>query len=542
MGNPIYVIGHRNPDTDTIVSAIGYADLKQRSEELDTKPVRLGDLSAETAFVLDRFGVEVPELISDVYTKVSDVMNRAPQYLKASHTIREAGRVIQDKRLVPVVDDQHRLIGVLTLDDVAARYLQELDLSGGAQLKLSYDRIVRTLEAEVLTGTPEGDWQGRVSVAAMATSTIQQRLQPGDMVVVGNRKDVQELAISRGAACVIVVGNLRPDKSVIDFARSRGTLLLLTPHDSYRVTRLLNLSVAVEEVMRREAPTADPDDLASEAASLLSTTATTALPVIDSDRKLVGIVTRSDLLRFKGKQVILVDHNHRSQAVEGLEQAQILEIIDHHNLGDLHTPEPIFMKLEPVGSTSTIVAEMYRDRGITPSPQIAGILLAGIISDTLLFRSPTSTPRDETAGRWLADVASVEPQELAYAMFKANSNYDQKTPIQILESNLKIYDWNGNKVGIGQAETVDIDFFKQHKQDFLSQMQKFKREKGLNYLLFLATDILDQSSILFVPEEDEEQIVTKAFGTHPREGTAYLKGVVSRKKQVVPPLARVLEK
>lgn len=540
MTSPIYVVGHKNPDTDSIAAAIGYADLKRRTGMAGAVPARLGEPNPETRYLLERFGVPVPELLADVYPRVRDVMNPEPVYLPDSATMRDAGGVIGDKRIVPVVDGGRHLVGVLTLDDVAARYLKQMDLASGAESRISYRSLVHTLDGELLAGAVEGAWQGRVWVGASKAETLALRVRPGDMVVVGDRADAQIVAIERGAACLVVVGDSAPEPETLRIARERGARVIRTPHDSYRTTRLLNLSVPVSEIMRRNPPTVEPGDLASEAEEGLSDRGAVALPVVDRDNNLVGIVSRSDLLRSRGKGVILVDHNHSTQAVEGLAEAQLLEVIDHHNLGDLHTPEPIYMKLEPVGSTSTIVAEMYQDAGQQPDALVAGMLAGGIVSDTLLFRSPTCTPRDEAAGAWLAGLARVDLTELAQGMFRSNSNYDNTTPAQLFAANLKVYEWGGRRVGIGQAETVDIEYFARNADAFREAMHAVKAAEGWDYAFFLATDILAEASTMILPSDAERALAARAFRASPADGLLTLPGVVSRKKQVVPPLAREL--
>ncbi len=540
MANTVYIIGHKNPDTDSIAAAVGYADLKRRTGMAQATPARLGDAWPETRYLLERFSVPEPTLLTDVYTRVGDVMNAHPQYLPTDATMRDAGAVIGEKRIVPIVDAECRLAGVVTLDDIAARYLREHDLASGAQSRIAVCSMVRTLDGELLAGDPDGDWQGRVWVGAMRTESLVTLVQPGDMVVVGDRERPQNAAIELGVGCLVVVGGIAPSAETIELARERNVRLISTPHDSYRVTRLLNLSVPVSEIMRRDAAYADPDDLAREAEETLSGRETVALPVVDADRRLVGIVSRGDLLRARGKGVILVDHNHSTQAVDGLEQAQLLEVVDHHNLGDLHTPEPIYMKLEPVGSTSTIVAELYQDAELEPAPPIAGLLAGGVVSDTLLFRSPTATPRDRAAGAWLAELAGINLDELAQGMFRANSNYEHTTPQQLFTANLKVFEWGGRRVGIGQAETVDIAYFEQHAEEFCAEMTRLKQTEGWDYSFFLATDILKQSSQMLIPSDEERALAFRAFGINATDGIVELPGVVSRKKQVVPPLAREL--
>lgn len=538
--NPVYVVGHKNPDTDAIVSAIGYADLKRRTGNPNVVAARLGDLWAETRYLLERFGLPAPVLLTDVYARVRDVMNPEPRFLTSEATVRDAGQVMRDKRIVPIVDADTRLLGVVTLDDVAARYLREMDLAGGMQSRISFESMVRTLDGSLLAGEARGDWQGRVWVGAMRAETMGELVRPGDLVVVGDRPDAQRTAIERGAGCLVLVGSAIPDGDVLEMASGTGARVIVTRHDSYRVTRLLNLSIPLSEIMQREVPTIEVDDLATEASEALRSRGAIALPVVDEHRRLVGILARSDLLASHGKGVILVDHNHSAQSVEGLEQAHLLEVIDHHNLGDLHTPEPIYMKLEPVGSTSTIVAELFQEAGERPDPPVAGLLAGGIVSDTLLFRSPTCTDRDRAAAGWLGSIARVDLDGLAQHMFRANSDYEHTTPAKIFASNLKVYEWGGKKVGIGQAETVEIDYFKQHQDEFCAEMSRQKLEQGWQYAFFLATDILARGSIMLLIGEEERMLAERAFNVAPQDGCVDLPGVVSRKKQVVPPLVREL--
>lgn len=540
MPNPVYVIGHKSPDTDAIVSAIGYADLKRRTGMPNATPVRLGDPMPETRYLLERFGMPEPVLIRDVFTRVRDVMNPAPRFLLTSNTIQDAGGPMRDKRIVPVVDRDHNLHGVLTLDDIASRYLEEMDLSGGVEGQLSFTNLVRTLQGDMLVGDTSGEWKGHVYMSSMRPDSLSRVVRPGDMVVLGDREEDQRAAIEAGASCIVAVNDAVPNNEILQLAEDRHIRLITTRYDSYRVTRLLNLSVTVDGIMRRDVATAEVDDLAMEASETLAESRVGALPVVDEHGKLVGILSRTDLLRQHGKEVILVDHNHLSQAVDGLDQARVIEVVDHHNLGDLQTHEPILMTLEPVGSTSTIVAETFRKLELTPTPDIAGVLAGGIISDTMLFRSPTCTDRDRDAGNWLASICDVDLADLAHEMFSANSNYDNISLQQLLHTNLKVYEWGGKKVGIGQAETVNMGFFDRNRDELIDEMRQMKQREGWSVMLFLATDILAQDSVMFMPDDEERILVARAFNTGVHENSARLEGVVSRKKQVVPPLSREL--
>lgn len=538
----VYVLGHQNPDTDSICSAIAYAALRRATDLPGAIPARLGPLWAETEYALERFGVPAPMLLTDVRQRVSDVMMAQAVTIRESASLYEAATLMRDARvhLVPVVDGNERLLGVLSVDDIAARYLDDALVETERHRAMPFERYVRALGGELLQGDATRGGAGRIAIAAMSAAALGARVGPGDTVIVGNRADAQEAALRAGAACLIVVGDEPVSDRVLALASERQVIVLRSPYDSYGTARLLSLSLPVAEVMRAPGATLDPDDLASDVASTLLTAGRRALIVVNDARRVVGIVSRSDILRGRRKQVLLVDHNQRSQAVAGIDEADLLGVVDHHNLGDLRTAEPIHFTLEPVGSTATIVSELFARASLAPDVPIAGLLAAAIISDTLQLTSPTTTPRDEAALGLMAARAGIEPAELARELFRARSDFNATTPRALLAGNLKSYQFGDARLAIGQAETLDTAYFLARQEEFRAELERVKAE-GVDYAFFLVTDIVHGASVVFYPGQLERRLLVKAFGlAEAGEEATTLPGVVSRKKQVVPPLARAL--
>ncbi len=539
----VYVVGHQNPDTDSICSAIAYAELRRATDLPGATPARLGPPNTETAYALERCGVPAPVLLGDVRQRVADAMNPDVITVERDATLYEAGRLMREgrKRLLPVVDGAGRLCGQLTIDELARRYLEEMALEPAQSVPVSFERYLRALGGRLLAGEPSRRFSGRIWVGSVRVPTLMARLQPGDLVIVGDREEAQEAALGAGVACLIVTGDRPVADRIVALARERGTLLIGSPHNTYATARLLGLSLPVAEIMSAPGRTVDPEDLAADVGGALLGPGVRALPVTDEDGHVRGILSRSDLLRGRRKRVILVDHNHRSQAVAGLEEAELLGVIDHHNLGDLRTVEPILFVLEPVGCTATIVAEHYHAAGLTPTRPVAGLLLAAIISDTLLLTSPTTTPRDRAAVEALGPLAGLDPEAFAQELFRARSDFSALTPRQVIESNLKTYGFGDATLAIGQAETLATDYFTEHKVEFVAELARLKEEGGYGYALFLATDILRGYSVTLYPGPAERRLLSGAFGLQSAgPDSAELPGVVSRKKQVVPPLARAL--
>ena len=542
----VYVVGHKNPDTDTICSAIAYAALRRATDLPGAMPARLGPLWAETAAALARLGVEPPLLLADVRQRVADVMNPDVVTAREDDTLYDAARTMREqrKRLLPVVDDARRLRGVLTLDDIAERYLSEMTIAPEGHGPLALDHFLRVSGGTLLEGAVGRHFTGRVWIGAARAETLHARITPGDLVLVGDREDAQATALAAGAAYVIVTGGAPPSAAIRTQARECGAALIAVAQDTYAAARLLNLSLPVSDLLHSPDQTVDPDDLAADAAHILLAPGAGGqpLPVVDDDGRVHGIVSRTDLLRGRRKRVILVDHNQRSQAVDGLDEAELLGVLDHHNLGDLHTAEPVLFVLEPVGCTATIVYELYQRAGLTPDRPIAGLLLAAIISDTLLLTSPTTTARDRAAVAALGPLAGLDPAAFAQELFRARSDFSATTPREIIQSNLKSYEFGGARLAVGQAETLATDYFLDHQDEFLDALARLKEDGPYDYALLLVTDILHGDSLALYPGAAERQLLAGAFalGSDATDHRAALPGIVSRKKQVVPPLARTL--
>ncbi|MFN8539365.1 MAG: putative manganese-dependent inorganic diphosphatase [Thermomicrobiales bacterium] len=545
MTETVWVVGHQNPDTDSICSAIAYAALRRLTDLPGATPARLGPLWAETSAALARCGVESPPLLTDVRQRVGDVMNPAVVTIGQDATLYEAGRIMRDerKRLLPVVDERRRLCGLLTVDDIAGRYLDDMAVEPAHRVPISLAHYLRILGGTLLVGSPDRHFAGRIWLGTVQVPTIAELTAPGDLVIVGDRENAQEAALRAGADCLIVVGGQAVSQAVLMLAAERGATVIGSPHDTYATARLLNLSLPVAEFMREPGATAAPDDLVTDLAATLVGPGAPILPVVDDEGVVLGIVSRGDLLRGRRKRVILVDHNHRSQAVEGLEEAELLGVIDHHNLGDLHTAAPIRFVLEPVGCTATIIIEHYVLAGLMPEPSIAGLLLAAIISDTLLFTSPTTTERDRIAARILGEGSGLEVEAFAHELFAARSDFSATTPRELVANNLKTYTFGGASLAIGQAEALSTGYFMEHKAEFVGELGRLKAEGGYDHALFLVTDILHSNSTMLYPGEAERRLVQRAFDPGQiGADSAELPGVVSRKQQVIPPLARALDR
>ncbi len=545
MTDIVWVVGHQNPDTDSVCSAIAYAALRRATDLPGATPARLGPLWAETIAALERCGVEPPPLLTDVRQRVADVMNPAVVTIEQDATLYEAGRLMRDdrKRLLPVVDEHRRLRGLLTVDDIAGRYLDDMAVEPARRLPISLAHYLRILGGELLVGSSDRRFGGRIWLGTVQAPTLAALTLPGDLVIVGDRENAQEAALRAGADCLIVIGGRTVSPAILALAAERGATVISSPHDTYATARLLNLSLPVAEFMREPEQTAAPDDLATDLAAALIGPGSPILPVVDDEGRVCGIVSRGDLLRGRRKRVILVDHNHRSQAVEGLEEAELLGVIDHHNLGDLHTAAPIRFILEPVGCTATIITEHYALANLVPGPPIAGLLLAAIISDTLLFTSPTTTARDRVAAESLAAIAGLEIEAFAHELFAARSDFSATTPGELVANNLKTYTFGGSTLAIGQAETLSTDYFVEHRAAFVAELARLKAAEGFDHALYLVTDILRSNSTVLYPGEAERRLVQRAFGTAQLgPDSADLPGIVSRKQQVIPPLARALDR
>lgn len=553
MPSEVLVLGHRNPDTDSVCAAIGYAYLKNwqnrnrhqdGSEEIKAVPGRLGTLNPETSFVLDYFGVPEPVLVPDVKLRVSDVMKQHFAEVGPQSSLFEVGRILRDtaSKTICVVDAERHLLGIVTAGDVAKKYLSERAAPILGESPVWLHNLLVTLGGHCINtcDLSTGRFNGEVVIAALATETIRQRIRPGDIVLVGDRVDAQLAAIEAGAGCLIITGGYEAGREVQEAAASRGAWLISVPHDTYTTGRLISLSLPVATTMNKAVVTFHPDELVEEVKKRMAAHRHRSYPVVDDQNKLVGLISRGSLIEVTGKQVILVDHNEKSQAVEGLHEAEILEIVDHHRLGDVQTLTPVLFRNEPVGSTSTIVAGIYEEVGCPVPREIAGILMAAILSDTLLFKSPTCTARDRAVATRLAVLAGVDMMGFGAEMLRAGSSLKGMTPREILGEDFKEFRMGPYRVGISQVETMNMSEVEALKAALLQEMESLRQERGYVLMLLMVTDLLREGSEMYVVGR-ELGIAERAFGRTFRGNSAYLAGVMSRKKQVVPALARAIE-
>lgn len=536
MSKPIYIIGHRNPDTDSICSAVAYAHLKTALGE-NVVPARAGKVNAETKYVLDTFGVQPPQLILDVYPRAKDVMHENIITIHPWNTLRKLGQLIQAHKVksIPVVEHDGILLGIVTVSDLAERYVSELGMQDLRETGVDYEGILRCLNGTLVCGGElSRRIEGSVKIAASRTQTMAKVIKPGDIVLVGNRTNVQLACIEVGVSCLIVTGDFEVAAEVEAAARLAGTYIIRAPQDTYTCGRLINQSIPVRNIMKTRLVSFKPEDMVTDIKNSIIRTGYRNYPVVQAG-KLVGLIDRDRLIIPERDQIILVDHNERSQAVDGIEEAKIIEIVDHHRLGGLETSEPIFIRHEPVGSTATIVANMHWHRNVPIPKSIAGLLLAAIISDTVLFKSPTATEKDHDTANKLAKIVELTIEDFGMAMLKAGSVIDKLTPSDIIATDLKEFQIGEYYVAISQISVMDPESVLQQQSQLEAALQTICNKEQYNMAILLVTGIVDEATYLLYYGQPAGLIAT-AFGQGRPDGTWYLPGVMSRKKQVVPPL------
>ncbi|ERL25521.1 putative manganese-dependent inorganic diphosphatase [Mitsuokella sp. oral taxon 131] len=540
---PIYTIGHRNPDTDSICSAIGYAHLKQALGE-NVVPARAGKINAETKYALAYFKVEQPLLLTDLYPRVKDVTLDCKIVVRQHDTLRRLGEVMRehDLKSVPVTDSKGILVGIVTVSDLAKRYFQELGMQNLADMRVRYRDIIAATDSRVLVSGEEGDTiKGNVRIAAGSIQTIQNTVEENDIVIIGDRHDETLVdCLRQGISCLIVSGNGRVSADIIEEAQKRHVFVLSTPYDTYTVARLINQCVPIRRIMHADPVCFKPLDLLSDIKGTMEQTNYRNYPVLENGR-LVGIVSSDQLMVPERERVILVDHNERGQAVEGIEEAKILEIIDHHRLGGIQTSEPIYTHAEPVGCTATIIANMHWHRDIDIPPSIAGLLLSAILSDTVLFRSPTCTPYDKKTAERLAEIAGVDVQAYGMDMLKAGSGIGDMTPQEIAKNDLKEFQIGDYRIIVSQISVMDTKEVMDLEDELIAAMTNICEKEGFDMSLVMVTDILEEATYLLYAGSPKtligEAFKKDASGTH-----VYLPGVMSRKKQIIPPLSEAVKR
>ena len=533
---PVLVFGHANPDNDSICSAVAYAHLKNLTDPSNVYvPVRLGPLPPESAWVLDRFGVEIPVEISHVRTRVVDVMTTDLLTVSPDDTLHTVGAILAERgvRALPVVGDG-RLCGLVTVQALAGRYVDNVTQSGFAERPVTVGRLVETLGGKLLAGEAGSELKGAVLIGAMEPGTMVARIRPGDTIIVGDRRRTQPMAVEAGAACLVVTGGHQPSEDVLSLAVERRCAVIATAQDTYTAARLMDLAHAVSEVMETDILIVEPEMLLTEAAEDLFASPQREAPVLDATGRLVGLLTRTNVARAGRRRVILVDHNEVAQSADGVEDAAVVEIVDHHRIGDIQTAVPITFLGDPVGATATIVALRYRELEVDPPRGIAGLLLSAVLTDTVLLKSPTTTDADREVVEWLAGIVGVDHVEFAMEMFRARSSGEAFSAEAVVTRDLKEYRIRDGVVAIGQVESVDTDEILAHRDEIVACMESLARARGYDTLALMVTDVVREGSELIVT--GRRRPLEKAFGVSFESGSAWFDGMLSRKKQLAPRL------
>jgi manganese-dependent inorganic pyrophosphatase len=531
----IYVTGHRNPDTDSIASAVGYSELKRRIDPRNEYvPVRLGDLNAQTRWVLERSGAGEPELLPHVLLRVGDVMRARFPLARQSEPVREVGLIMarDEVDLVPVVGGDGTLVGAMTERALARRYVRESREASRLDAPTAVGSITDVLEGRQLVGAPEREVTGRVWVLAMATESLPMGFRAGDVVVVGDRPDAQRIAIEVGVALLVTSNDTVPSDELLAFARERGTAVVTSPLDSYVTSRMITLSAPCRALMDPEPLVVAPDDLLGDITETVKDVDYRAAVVVDGDRRPIGLVTRSDLVNPEPRRVLLVDHAEQAQSVVGVEHAEIVEILDHHHIGSIETRIPVRATFDPVGSTATLVIERFRQNGMEPSRSAAILLLGAVLSDTVLLNSPTTTDRDRAVIDYLEQVLALDATAFGREMFERTSDLTRVPAEEIVRRDVKEYDaGGGQKLRIAQVETVG-GALRERRDELMRALDDVREREGDALAALMVTDIMRKGTDLFL--SGDRAIARRAFGVD--GGVVDLPGVISRKKQVAPKL------
>ena len=538
----IFVIGHKNPDTDSICSAIAYCDIKNRTTQ-DSKYIakRAGQINEETEYVLNRFGVQPPGYLSNIGTQVKDMDIRLSPEANKSMSLKNAWDLMQENSIVslPIREKDGTLEGLITIGDIAKTYMDTTDSYLLSRARTQYQRIAETIGGKVIEGNAHGYFiQGKIMVATANPDKMKEYVEENDMVIMGNREEDHLQAIEQNVSCIIVGMGIEVTEKVLKLAHEKDIIIISSPYDTFTISRLINQSIPVKYIMKTDnLVTFNTEDFTDDIQEVMIKHRHRAFPVINKKGKCIGTISRRNFLDMHRKKVVLVDHNEKDQAVDNIDKADIMEIIDHHKLGTLQTMQPISFRNQPVGCTGTIMYQMYGEQKLEIPPKIAGLLCAAIISDTLMFRSPTCTLQDKMAAGALALIADISIEEFAKEMFKAGSNLKDKSPEEIFYQDYKKFIAEGDICfGVGQISSMDADELREIKERLIPFMVSECGRHGVSRVYFMLTDIMEQSTELLFYGEGSEEMAVNAFKIEPKDGTIYLKGVVSRKKQLIPPL------
>ena len=537
----VFVIGHKNPDTDSICSAIAYAALKNKTDDGVFVPKRAGEVNNETKYVLDFFDVETPEFIGHVGTQVKDVEIKPTPSLNEGISLKNAWNKMRDLResTMPIVNDGV-LEGIISVKDIATANMDIYETRILAISHTKYTNVLDAIDGTMIVGDSEEEiTKGKILIGAANPDLLENYVEDGDMLLTGNRFENQLCGIEMNAGCIVVCTGAPISKTIQKLAKENNCKIISTPHDTLMVARLISQSAPVRYFMKKDhLITFSREDFISDIRDTLAKIRHRDFPVLDRDGKYCGMLSRRSLLSMDNKKIILVDHNEKGQAVDGIDEAEILEIIDHHRLGSMETALPVFFRNQPVGCTGTIIYDLYQENNVEVDKKIAGLLCSAIISDTLMFRSPTCTPKDKKAAEELAKIAGIEIQEHAEKMFRAGSSLADKTPEEIFYQDFKKFSGNDKNFGAGQISSMDKTELEQLRPKIAAYMEGAVKEGEM--LFFLLTNILTESSDLVFAGEGAKELVETAFG-EPEENWVHVHGLVSRKKQFVPSVLHVLQ-
>lgn len=542
--NKVYVVGHKNPDTDSICSAIAYADLKSKITGEDYSPRRAGQLNEETQYVLDHFQVEAPKLLSDLRVQVKDVELRNIEGIKGSVSIKSAWKSMKELNIktLPVTRDS-KLEGLITIGDIATSYMDVYDSGILSKARTQYRNIASTIDGTIIAGNPHSYvLNGKVGILASSRKLMSEFVEENDLVILGDRQEAQQHAVDLNVSCMVVCNGARVGEEILKQAEEKEIVIISSPHDAFTVARLINQSIPVKQFMTREGIVSfQMDDYVDDVKDVMARRRFRDFPILDGAGNFLGFISRRRLLNSRRKQVILVDHNEKNQAVDGVEEAEVLEIIDHHRLSSIETMGPVFFRNQPVGCTATIVYQMYQEEGVEVEPVIASLLCSAIISDTLMFRSPTCTPLDERSARKLAEIAGIDIEKLALEMFNAGSNLKGKTAEEICFLDFKQFTVNDINFGVGQISSMSAEELREIKTEVSAYLEQARKTQGLDMIFFMLTNIVAESSELLCAGNGAREKMISAFDLKGNPEMIELKGVVSRKKQLVPTLVSALQ-
>ncbi len=543
----VWVVGHKNPDTDSICAAIAYATLKNKKQKDGTvyEPKRAGELNEETKYVLKYFNVKPPRLITDAGAQVKDIEIRKTQGIRGKISMKTAWEMMKQLNVatLPITNERNRLEGLITTGDIAKSYMDIYDNRILSRAKTQYKNIIETLEGTILVGNEHAYFQdGKVLVAAANPDMMEEYIEDNDLVIIGNRYESQLCALEMNAGCMVVCSGSKITKTIQKLAEERDCVLISTPYDTYTAARLINQSMPIKFFMRRDhLITFETEDYIDEVKEIMLKEKHRDFPVVDDNGEYVGMISRRNLINMKKKQLILVDHNEKSQAVDNVDGAEILEIIDHHRLGSLETMAPVFFRNQPLGCTATIIYQMYREQGIEIDKTIAGLLCSAILSDTLMYRSPTCTPMDKAVAEELAQIAGINTEEYAKAMFQAGSDFGSKSAEEIFYQDFKAFCVNGLDFGVGQISAMSQGELDEVREKLLPYLSQAMTERKIDMVFIMLTNILEENTYMICAGEGAGELITRAYHVHEEDGYYLLKGVVSRKKQLIPMFMSALQ-